>query len=178
MKQIRRWERMGRKTRHVILCSWGNYLHSTCSENQMKLFGGYTNGISHHFYFECGIFCMLLYLLLIPAGMVAGSTKNHYRGCACDIASLAGNRKYQDSYNKCRDFQPNFTVSEVWIEVRLGCKSWAYFSTELPVSYDLPCVRKVTAKLSLGNLTSEVDTSQHPFTFWIDHEQKNSGHGG
>lgn len=79
----------------------------------MKLFGGYTNGISLHSYFEWGIFCMLLYLLLIPAGMVAGSTKNHYRGCVCDIASLAGNRKYQDSYNKCRDFQPNFTVSEV-----------------------------------------------------------------
>lgn len=29
------------------------------------------------------------------------------------IASLNGNRKYQESYNKCRDFQPNFTVSDV-----------------------------------------------------------------
>lgn len=35
------------------------------------------------------------------------------RDCAYAIASLTGNRKYQESYNKCGDFQPNFTVSEV-----------------------------------------------------------------
>lgn len=61
--------------------------------------------------------------------------KNHGRSCACDLASRTGNRKYQESYNKCGDFQTNFTVSEVWIERRRGCKSWAYFSTELPVSW-------------------------------------------
>lgn len=40
--------------------------------------------------------------------------KKTTRGAVLDIiASLSGNRKYQESYNKCRDFQPNFTVSDV-----------------------------------------------------------------
>jgi hypothetical protein len=133
-------------------------------ETKWNLFGGDINEISHNVCFELCIFC--LPLLDSSWDGLSGNMTDHERGHACDIASRTGNRKYQESCNKCGDFQLIFTASEVWVELRLGCKSWVYLSTRLPVAHgDPPCVQGVACEIQSCYLNSFKAKSQRLPTF-------------
>lgn len=67
-----------------------------------------------------------------------------------EIASWTKIGKSHGSYNKCGDIQPNFTVLEVFLELRLGCRSGAYLSGLMVTSY--PTSEELSMKSSLDYL--------------------------